>query len=349
MKQFPSTNADRLSRRDFLKVAGGLGLSSVGMALLNACGARPATPSTDELETTRITLVKSLPSVCLAPQYLAEELLRQEGFTEIQYVETVGGAAEKPLIAGEADISLVFVASSTTKVDVGEPITILAGVHVGCFELFGVDQITTINELKGKTIPVSAIGGSQHYFLATMLAYVGLDPNKDVNWVVHPPAEAIQLLTENKVDAFLAFPPTAQELRAKKIAHVVVNSMMDDPWSQYFCCMVGANREFMQRNPVATKRALRALLQATDLCALEPEKAARFMVDNGYTPNYDYALEAMKNIPYNRWREYEPEDTMRFYALRLREAGIIKSSPDEIITRGTDWTFLNELKAELKA
>ena len=348
MKPFASTNADRLSRRDFLKVAGGLGISSVGMALLNACGARLATPSTDELETTKITLVKSLPSVCLAPQYLAEELLRQEGFTEIQYVETVGGAAEKPLIAGEADISLVFVASSTTKVDAGEPITILAGVHVGCFELFGVDKITTINDLKGKTIPVSAMGASQHYFLATMLAYVGLDPNKDVNWVVHPPAEAIQLLTENKVDAFLAFPPTAQGLRAKKIAHVVVNSMMDDPWSQYFCCMVAANREFMQQHPVATKRALRALLKATDLCALEPEKAARFMVDNGYTPNYDYALEAMKNIPYNRWREYEPEDTVRFYALRLREAGIINSSPDEIITKGTDWTFLNDLKTESK-
>jgi NitT/TauT family transport system substrate-binding protein len=72
------------------------------------------------------------------------------------------------------------------------------------------------------------------------------------------------------------------------------------------------------------------------------------MVDNGYTPNYDYAFEALQQIPYNTWREYDPEDTVRFYALRLRDAGIIKSSPDEIIAKGTDRHFLNQLKKELK-
>jgi len=49
------------------------------------------------------------------------------------------------------------------------------------------------------------------------------------------------------------------------------------------------------------------------------------------------------------WREYDPEDTVRFYALRLRELGMIKSSPQKIIADGTDWRFLNELKRELKA
>ena len=40
---------------------------------------------------------------------------------------------------------------------------------------------------------------------------------------------------------------------------------------------------------------------------------------------------------------------MRFYALRLHEVGMIKSSPNTIIAEGTDWRFLNELKRELKA
>ena len=40
---------------------------------------------------------------------------------------------------------------------------------------------------------------------------------------------------------------------------------------------------------------------------------------------------------------------MRLYALRLHEAGMIKSSPNKIIAEGTDWRFLNELKRELKA
>jgi NitT/TauT family transport system substrate-binding protein len=72
------------------------------------------------------------------------------------------------------------------------------------------------------------------------------------------------------------------------------------------------------------------------------------MVDHGYTERYDYALQTLKEIPYSRWRDYDPEDALRFYALRLREAGMIKSSPQKIIAQGTDWRFLNELKKELK-
>jgi NitT/TauT family transport system substrate-binding protein len=129
---------------------------------------------------------------------------------------------------------------------------------------------------------------------------------------------------------------------------VIVNSSVDRPWSQYFCCMVYTNREFIRKYPVATKRALRAIVKAADVCALEPNRAARFLVDKGYTNSYDYAFQTMNDIPYGKWREYDPEDTVRFYALRLQEAGMIKTSPQKIIAQGTDWRFLNELKKELK-
>jgi len=95
-------------------------------------------------------------------------------------------------------------------------------------------------------------------------------------------------------------------------------------------------------------RFVRAILKAADVCALEPERVARFLVDKGYTPNYDYALQTMQEVPYDKWREYDPEDTVRFYALRLHEAGMIKSSPQKLIAQGTDWRFLNALKKELK-
>jgi NitT/TauT family transport system substrate-binding protein len=159
----------------------------------------------------------------------------------------------------------------------------------------------------------------------------------------------MRLLAEGTIDAYLGFPPDPQELRAKKIGHVVVNSAVDRPWSNYFCCLEAGNREFVRKHPVATKRALRAILKASDICALEPERAARSMVNRGFTLRYDYALQALKDIPYKKWRECDPEDTVRFYALRLREAGMIKSSPQKIIAQGTDWRFLRELKKELKA
>jgi NitT/TauT family transport system substrate-binding protein len=110
-----------------------------------------------------------------------------------------------------------------------------------------------------------------------------------------------------------------------------------------------ANREFVARHPVATKRALRALLKAADICAQEPERAARFLVTKGYEPRYEIGLEVLKSLPYDQWRKANPEDTLRFHALRLHEVGMIKSDPKKIIAQGTDWRFLNELKRELKA
>ena len=56
----------------------------------------------------------------------------------------------------------------------------------------------------------------------------------------------------------------------------------------------------------------------------------------------------MKELPYHKWRDYAPEDTVLFYALRLHEAGMIKSSPQKILAQGGDWRFHNELKKELK-
>jgi NitT/TauT family transport system substrate-binding protein len=250
--------------------------------------------------------------------------------------------------SGEAHSSLTFAGPLIIRLDAGDPIVILAGVHVGCFELFGTDRVRTIRDLKGKTVAVEELQSSQHVFLSSMAAYVGLDPRKDISWVTHPSADSMRLLAAGKVDAFLGFPPAPQELRAKQIGHVVVSSAVDRPWSKYFCCMLVANQEFVRQYPIATKRAVRAILKATDICALEPDRAARSVVDKGYAQSYDYALQTMKDVPYGRWREYDPEDTVRFYALRLHEAGMIKNTPQKIIAQGTDWRFLNELKKELK-
>ena len=129
---------------------------------------------------------------------------------------------------------------------------------------------------------------------------------------------------------------------------MVLNSTMDRPWSKYFCCMLAANREFVRAYPVATKRALRAILKGADMCAREPERVARFLVDKGYTQNYEYAVATLKEIPYDKWREYDSEDTIRFYSLRLQQTGMIKSSPEKIIAQGTEWRFIRELKKELK-
>jgi len=284
----------------------------------------------------------------VAPQFIVTDLLKAEGFTDIKYVKMPVAGVSKALASGDVDVALGFVAPLVIQLDAGAPVTAVAGVHVGCFELFGTDRVRLIRDLKGKTVAITEFGSPQHVFLASMVAHVGLDPRKDVSFVKYPSAEGKRLLAEGKVDAYLGFPPDPQELRALKVGHVVVNSAVDRPWSQYFCCMAMGHREFVKKHPIATKRALRAILKGADLCALEPERAARALVEGGFTPRYDYALQTMKDVPYDKWRAYDPEDSVRFYALRLREAGMIKSSPQRLIAQGTDWRFLNELKQELK-
>ena len=323
------------------------------MALAGAGGfVRPRrSPAAEEpLETTTVRLAK-VPGICIAPQYVVEELLPAEGFTEVRYVATGSGLAlAKSIGDGELDLSLNFAAPLVVGIDAGMPITLLAGVHVGCFELFGREDIRSIAGLRGRSVGVQGLNSSQYAFLAAIAANVGLDPVKDIRWII--PAHSVkpmELFADGKIDAFLGFPPEPQELRARGIGQVIVNSSLDRPWSQYFCCMLAGNREFVRKHPVATKRVLRAILKATDLCATQPEQVARRLVDGHFTARYVYALQTLNEVPYDKWREYDAEDTVRFYALRLGEAGMVRSTPQEIIAAGTDWRFFNELKRELKA
>jgi NitT/TauT family transport system substrate-binding protein len=334
--------AMRWSRREFLSaltLAGTAGLLGLPRKLV----AVPPPP-----ETRALRLLQT-PSICEAPAQVARDLLHGEGFADVQYVKVAASSdGYKALAAGGAHMGLLFAGGLITRIDAGDPLVLLGGIHVGCFELFGSERVRSVRDLKGKTVAVPALGSSHHIFVASMVSYVGLDPRTDIHWAIHRGPDAMQLLAEGQIDGLIGFPPEPQELRAKQIGHVVVDTRTDRPWSQYFCCMVAASRDFVGRHPVASKRALRALLKATDICALEPTRAAQLVMERGFSSRYEYVLQTMEEVPYNKWREYDPEDAVRFYALRLQEAGMIKSTPQKIIAQGTDWRFLTELKRELK-
>jgi NitT/TauT family transport system substrate-binding protein len=330
------------SRRCFLTA-----LSSAGATWLMGPPDSFAQEAPPETTTVRFPISNN---ICFAPLYVADELLRAEGFTDIRYVPTASGATGARWVArGEADFDNAFVGTQTALIDAGERITIVGGLHIGCYELFAHGDIHSIRELKGRTVGVQHLGSSPHLLVSSMASYVGLDPVKEIHWVVSSSDNPMELFANGKIDAFLGFPPEPQELHARKIGHVIVNTAIDRPWSQYFCCVLAGNREFVRKNPVATKRVLRAVLKATDFCAAEPTRAAQRIVDGGFFDRYDYAQGVLKEIPYAKWRAYDPEDTLRFYSLRLREVGMIKSTPNKIIAEGMDLRFWKDLKRELKS
>ena len=142
--------------------------------------------------------------------------------------------------------------------------------------------------------------------MTAMLAHVGVDANKDINWVTHPPADSMRLLAEGKVDAYLWCSPGTTGIAFEENRPLDLSMTTDRPWSEHYCCVFIARRDYVKANPVATKRALRAILKATSICTGEPERATRVLVERKLTDKYDYALQMMKELPFSRWRDYDP-------------------------------------------
>ena len=334
------------NRRAFLAgltAAGGAGLFNVRPS--NAAEEPP--PETTSVRLPRY-IVDNDP--CWASLYLAGELLRADGFTDVQYVQgDTSVDSTEWLAGGGTDFDFNMASMHIRTIDAGVPIKVLTGVHFGCLQLMANDSVSSIADLKGKRVAIGAVDSHPHVLLSLMANYVGLDPVRDVQWVVDGQTSPMQLFIDRKVDAFLALATEFEKLRAENIGHTMFSIAVDRPWSQYFCCMAAGSADYVNNYPVATKRVLRAILKSADLCASNPALAAQELVNQGFTPSYHNALITLQESPHDRWREYDSEDSVRFYALRMQETGMIKSSPQEIIANGTDFRFLEELKRELKS
>ena len=337
---------DTATRRQFALGGAAIGAGLVGL------GAHTSGADEGKLETTRIRLIRDrkFPVLCYAPQYVAQRFLELEGFTDIEYVSLGDdGSYAHALIDGTADMSAALGVDWVLPIAQKQPITVLSGLHAGCVEIFANESVETVQELKGKRIAVHGLGSPERYLLASVVSYIGLDAEKDVEWVFAHPNDWAGMLADNRIDAMASFPPLNYILHDEGIGHVILNTTTDKPWKHFFCCMVAANSAFAAENAVAAKRALRAILKANQLCSEQPEVAAKWLVEEGQSPTVDYAMRTLNDLPYDTWDIYDPEDTLRFYALRLNEAGIIDATPESIISEGTDWGPLNELLKEMKA
>ncbi len=217
------------SRRRFVTStawAGVAGLGGFGVAGLRGPGKSFADEPPPEITTIRF---EKDPVTCIAPQVVGH-LLRAEGFTDIRYVDPVGTELVAEMIARDAvDFARSFASSLIEGMEAGLPITVLAGLHLGCFELFGRNDIRSLADLKGRTVGISDDNVEDEWLLRILVGLVGIDPTKDIHRVSGDP---IELFVEGKVDAFVAAPPYLQEVRARNIGHVIVSSIADRPWSQ---------------------------------------------------------------------------------------------------------------------
>ncbi|MEQ1956583.1 ABC transporter substrate-binding protein [Mesorhizobium yinganensis] len=330
------------SRRSFLAAA-----AAVGAAGLLGTSARARAEAPPETTSVRLPAFPKV-SDCMSPIFIAKALLQAEGFTNVSLVtEGTGPDSSDWIEHGELDFDWNYPPAHIKSIAKGVPITVLSGLHVGCLELIANDRVQSIPDLKGKRAGIDDFNGNTYLLLMMIAAYVGLDPASDVEWIsVTDPVDAF---AEGRIDAFLGTAPVPQIMRERNLGHVILKTSVDRPWAYYYCCMLAGTNEFVERYPVATKRTLRALLKAVDFCLADPEAAAAAVVAGGLGSRDDYVRQAFgSEILYDKWRQYDPEDTLRFYALRLQETGIVKANPQDIIASSTNWRFLDELKRELK-
>ena len=354
---------DVLTRRGLLR--GTLGTAAVlaGGGLIASC-APQAGPGGGPLpgatlpppETTTVRFVS--PAACDPPTAIAKEFLLEEGFTDIQYVRVPVTTTEW-LTADKADFHSGYGNLIAANIDAGLPMLALAGIHPGCFELFAAPGISGIRELRGRTIAVNAKNVSDQFYgyFSILLAYIGLDPRTDVNFVeIGPDVNALRdAFVDGRSEAFIAPAASGPQLRRnpKNPGKVILDTTMDKPWSQYYCCQLVANRNWARRYPIATKRVTRAVLRAADLVTKDRANAAHQYVARGFfstTPgatDEQIVNEVIHELSYD-WRELDPEETLRFFALRLADAKLIKMTSQQVIVEGSDFAYMRQLRTELK-
>jgi NitT/TauT family transport system substrate-binding protein len=176
-------------RRHFLK-----GLTAAGAAGVLGSGRALANEGPPEVATIRIHLEDAAPNVvnglaqsttCAGPLYISGDLLRAEGFTDVRFVPVkFGSRLSEAFVTGSIDFDVMFAPEAIGRVDTGVPITALAGLHPGCFELFAHPPIRNFTELKGKRVGINDdLSSANHLYVSIMAAHVGLDPDKDILWI----------------------------------------------------------------------------------------------------------------------------------------------------------------------
>jgi NitT/TauT family transport system substrate-binding protein len=351
-------NTTRMARRDLLRRGAATAVTLVSLDMLAACGAAPAatlssasptpriTPTATPLPAPETTTIRITGSPCDAPIMAAGRFLREEGFTDIQITDAGVIAA---LAGGKADLGSAFVTQLATAVDTGKPVIGLSGIHAGCAEIWAPMTVSALSDLRGRTVIVVAKTADNlaYTFLAIALKNAGIDP-KDVNFVAQADVDTAKAYLDGKSDAVFVATTGAVAMHANPAnkGHVIIDQAMDKPWSEQDCCILCANSDWARANPIAAKRAVRAVTRAADSLGTDRADAAKLATDMGLfggSKNYE-PVRAAANMVSLDWRSLDPARSLRFHAGLMSQVGLLKISAEDAATRGTDLRILGELR-----
>ena len=222
---------------------------------------------------------------CEAPLFMAVEkgFFKEEGL-DVSMIKCDWTAYKDALALGGIDITHHLVMMFLKPIEQGMDVKFLAGVHKGCLRVqtSTSGNIHTVEDLRGKRIGVQGMGTPPFIFASRALAVHGLDPAKDVNWVVYPVGELGLALQKGLVDAVATSEPIGTLLTSTGNVRTVADQATDEPFASEYCCAVIANGKFVANNPKAAAAATRAILKGAKWVEANPEAAAKLAVEKKY-------------------------------------------------------------------
>ncbi len=112
--------------------------------------------------------------------------------------------------------------------------------------------------------------GTHNYWIRYWLAAGGIDPDLDVNTIVIPPPQMVANMRVGNMDAFCVGEPWNQQLINQKIGYSAIQTQ--EIWKDHPEKALGMRKEWCDKNPIATKAILKAIMEAQMWCDKDENK-----------------------------------------------------------------------------
>lgn len=209
----------------------------------------------------KVIVTYSSRSIASIDLFIAQDrgFFREEGL-DGQLVQVRATAAIAAIVSGDVH-ALGSIGSAIRAIPRGAPIKILTvGLRRPIFWLVSRPELKTFNDLKGKVMGTTTLGGSQHTAGIRLLRKAGLNPDKDVTVVLGGDVPTqLQVLVNGSIQVGILSPPTVIVARDKYKMNVLASAMDEFTSIQNG---LGTLDRTLKEQPDLVKRIVRARARA---------------------------------------------------------------------------------------
>src|SRR5882672_4994906 len=324
--------------------------------LLSGCGQKSDVPASSTGGLVKIR-VGYIGLTCEAPIFTAVEkgFFKEEG-VDVALVKCDWANYKDVLALGGFDVTHHLVMYFLKPIEQGLDVKFTGGIHRGCLRVQAATKsnIRSIKDLRGKRIGVPGMGTPPFIFANRVLGANGIDPSKEITWLVFPAGELGLALDKGEVDAVADSEPIGSILVAQGKVRNIADQAADLPYRNEYCCAVLVNGKFLASNPKASAAATRALLKAAKWVEANPAAAAKLSVEGKYLAStVDQNTVAISHL------RYVPsvsgaETAVKLASAEMKTAGMLSPATDVdglarrgfVRLEGVSDEWLNSLQVE---